>query len=202
MKKSELIKLIEKIGDDQDINETILGIEDFAKSSEIDVNKLSLEDFKKVITDNKEIKGYYTGEKEIAVKQGVKTYEENILPKKIEEAIKAKSNEGKTPEQIKLEETTAKVEALEKQLALKDSKANYSKVLADKKLSADLLDFINLDEKKENIDSSIDKLSKIINDSINAGVKERMGGKDETPPRDDNDNLSLEQQIAQAMGIK
>lgn len=202
MKKNELIELLKEIGDDQEINETILGIEDFAKSSEFDVNKLTLEDFKKVITDNKEIKGYYTSEKDRVVSKGIETFKTNNLQKLIDEAVKAKSEEGLTEEQKQIRGLIAYKEQKEKEEKINEIKKGYKDIFTEKKLSADLMDFINFDGEKENINSAIEKLSKVFGDSVNAGVKERIGDKDETPPKDDNNNLTMEQQIAQAMGIK
>jgi len=202
MKKNELLELLKEIGDDQEVNETILGIEDFAKSSEFDVNKLTLEDFKKVITDNKEILGYYTSEKDRAVSKGIETFKTNNLQKLIDEGIKAKSDEGLTEEQKQIRELIAYKEQKEKEEKINGIKKGYKDIFAEKKLSTDLMDFINFDGEKENIDSAIEKLSKIFGDSVNTEVKNRIGDKDETPPKDSNDNLTLEEQIAQAMGIK
>ena len=60
MLKSELLEKLKDINDDTDINETILSIEDFAKSSsKLDVSKLTVEDYKRILETNEAIKGYY-----------------------------------------------------------------------------------------------------------------------------------------------
>ena len=58
MKKSELLEILKDIEDDSEINETIQGIEGLAKSSTLDVNKLTIEDFKNILENNAAIKGY------------------------------------------------------------------------------------------------------------------------------------------------
>ena len=46
MKKADLIKLIEKIADDGDINEIILGADEFKDLGKVDLSKLKMEEFK------------------------------------------------------------------------------------------------------------------------------------------------------------
>lgn len=201
MNKIELLTLVENLKDEDDVIETLKTIEGLANSS-IDINKLSIEDFKKVITDNKEIKGYYTSEKDRTTSKAIDTWKSKHLQDEIDKAIKAKSDEGLTEEQKQLKELLKYKEDMESEKKINTLKNSYKDIFKEKKLDESLMDYIDFTKDKEFIDSNIDKLNKIITDSINAGVKERMGGKDETPPKDDNKNLSLEQQIAQAMGVK
>ena len=64
MKKIDLLKLIEGLEDEADVLETLKEQEEIkGLIKPFDVEKITLEDFKKVITENKEIKGYYTSEK-------------------------------------------------------------------------------------------------------------------------------------------
>ena len=56
MLKSELLEKLKDIADDADINETILKMDDFAKSSEIDVNKITLDDYKNMLANNEIVK--------------------------------------------------------------------------------------------------------------------------------------------------
>ncbi|WP_195954407.1 capsid assembly scaffolding protein Gp46 family protein [Clostridium tertium] len=177
MKKSELLELLKDIEEDADINETLQGIEGLAKP--FDITSIGIEDFKNVLKNNKEIKGYYTSEKDRAVSKGIETFKSNNLQALIDEAVKAKSNEGKTPEQIKLEEMESKYKDLERQMALKESKANYSKVLADKKLNAKLLDYLPYEAGDEEINKVIDIFSNIISAGITEGINSKIT---ENPP--------------------
>lgn len=203
MKKNELLELLKEIGDDQEINETILGIEDFAKSSEFDVNKLTLEDFKKVITDNKEIHGYYTSEKDRAVSKGIETFKTNNLQNLIAEAVKAKSNEGKTPEQIKLEEIQAKYEAMEKQMKMKDLESKYKDTLSEKGLDTRLMKFI-LSEDEEDITKNIEFFNEIISSNTNLKVNERLNESSYKPKnnKDLNNNKTMTKDELVSKGYK
>ncbi|WP_066892935.1 DUF4355 domain-containing protein [Clostridium nigeriense] len=181
MKKSELLELLKDIEDNRDINETILGIEDFAKSSEFDVSKVTLEDFKNLLANNKEIKGYYTSTLDAKVSKGINTFKENSLPSIIEEELKKASNKDKTPEQIALEELQAKFNALEKEKARAELSNKYTKYLSEKGLSSDLVDFV-LNDDEQVIESNISKLEKILQGSVETKVKERIGDNTYTPP--------------------
>lgn len=125
-----------------------------------------------------------------AQEKAIAKYEEKTLPTKIEEAIKAKSTEGLTPEQIKLRE-------LEKQLA--DMQAEKTKAellnantakLKEKGLDIGLAKYIN-------DDADVDFFSNLISNSIQNGVKEKLGDSNYTPPKTDNtvlkNNITKEQ---------
>lgn len=117
-----------------------------------------------------------------AQEKAIAKYEKETLPTKIEEAIKAKSTEGLTPEQIKLRE-------LEKQLA--DMQAEKTKAellnantakLKEKGLDIGLAKYINSDE-------DVDFFSNLISNSIQNGVKEKLGDSNYTPPKADNNSF-------------
>jgi hypothetical protein len=177
MKKSELLELLKHIEENADINETLQGVEGLAKP--FDITSIGIEDFKNVLENNKEIKGYYTSEKDRAVSKGIETFKSNNLQAIIDEAIKANGNEGKTPEQIKLEEAMKEIDNMKKTMALKDTKANYSKILADKNLNAKLLDYLPYESGDEEINKVIDTFSDIISKGITTGVNNKIT---ENPP--------------------
>ena len=131
MKKSDLIKLLENASDDQDINQLILGNEEFKSLGKADLTKLTVDEFKNLLNTNEGIKGYQQSLIDSAVSKGVASYETNTLPKKIEEAIKNASNKNKTPEQIALEELQAKFEKLEKEKNRAELMNKYTKTLTE-----------------------------------------------------------------------
>ena len=132
MKKIELLKLIESLEDEADVLDTLKEQEEIkGLIKPFDVEKITLEDFKKVITDNKEIKGYYTSEKDRAVSKGIETFKSNNLQKLIDEELKKKSNEGLSEEAIQLKELQAKFEALEKKKTIYELIGKYTKFLAE-----------------------------------------------------------------------
>lgn len=174
MKKSELLKLIESLEDEAEVLDALKEHEEIKSlAKDFDVNKIALEDFTKLLQENKEIKGYWTSEKDRAVSKGVNTFKENNLQKLIDEAIKAKSNEGKTQEQIALEEIQAKYEAMEKQMKIKELESKYKDTLVEKGLDTRLMKFI-ISENEDDITKNIDFFNEIIASNTNLKVNERL----------------------------
>ena len=179
MLKSELLKQLENIKEDEDINETIQGIEDFAKSSKFDVTKVTLEDYKNMLANNNEIKGYYQSTLDSSISKAVNSHDEKFkkekLPSLIEKAIKEKSNEGKTPEQIQLAELQAKLNAMEQEKAKAELLNTNSAKLKEKGLDTSLAKYISTDE-------DIEFFGNLISNSVNNGVNEKLNNNNYVPP--------------------
>lgn len=206
MIKTELIELLKDMADDAEVNETIQGIEGLTKT--FDFKTIGLDDFKNVLETNDIAKTYFQSSVDSGVGKGVTAYKENFtkneLPKLVEEAIKAKSNEGKSEAEIKLDEALAKIAEMENKNALSEMKAKYTKVLSDKGVKPDLIDFLKLNiENDEENNSTIEKVVEYINSSIAEGVKSKFGNNAYTPPSQDNNNEdSLLAQLNAVMGVK
>ena len=184
MLKSELLEKLKDINDDADINETILSIEDFAKSSsKLDVNKLTVEDFKNVLENNQMIKGYYTSQMYSAISKAINSHDDKFrrdkLPIIIEEELKKRSNDGLTPEQIEIKELKAQMEAMKAEKEANDLLNSNRTKLKEAKLSEDLAKYI-----KE--DSDIEFFKNLITESVNNGVKDKINNSSYTPPSDSN----------------
>ena len=198
MLKSELLEKLKDIAEDADINETILNMEDFAKSSKVDVKKLTIDDYKNMLASNDIIKAYYQSSFDSAVGSAVTKHDEKFkrekLPGIIEDAIKAKASEGLTPEQKQLRELQAQLDAMkaEKAEALR-LEANRNK-LKESGLNTDLARFI-----KE--DSDIDFFKNLINDSVKTEVKQKLGHSSYKVPVDNNLNTITKEQFNK-MGYK
>lgn len=173
MLKSELLKQLENIKEDEDINETIQGIEDFAKP--LDINTIGLEDYKKLISENNEIKGYNQSLVDSAVSKGVESFKSKKMPEYIEKAIKAKSNEGKTPEQIKLQELEKKLSDMELEKQKVELLNTNSAKLKEKGLDTSLAKYISTDE-------DIEFFGNLISNSVNNGVNEKLNNNNYVPP--------------------
>lgn len=199
MLKSELLEKLKDIADDVDINEAIQEIEGLAKP--FDVESIGLEDFKKVLEGNKEVKAYYQSALDSGIGKGVATFKEKTLPGIIEEELKKANNKKKTPEQLELEELKAKFEALEKEKTKADMTSKYTKVLTEKGLNADLINFV-LGENDETTTQNIESIEKIINGAVDNGVKNKLSSSSYTPPSESNVDNSLNAQIASAMGVQ
>lgn len=178
MLKSELLERLKDIADDADINETILSIEDFAKSSKFDTNKLTIEDFKNVLANNKEIKAYYTSALDSGISKAVNSHDEKFkkekLPLLVDAEIKKRSNEGKSETEIQLQEMKEQLEKMKAEKLKADMSAKYTKVLSEKGLSTELIDFV-LGADDETTTANIDKINSIIGNVANSRVKEKIG---------------------------
>ena len=199
MLKSELLEKLKDIADDADINKTILSIDDFAKSSEIDVKKLTVDDYKNMLANNEVIKAYYQSSFDSAVGSAVTKHDQKFMKEKfptlLEEEIKKRDTSNLTPDQMKikeLEEKMAKYEA-EKVEALR-LETNRSK-LKENGLNTDLARFI-----KE--DSDIDFFKNLINDSVKAEVKNKLGNSSYKPPIVDNNLSTITKKQFNKMGYK
>ena len=161
MLKKELLKLIEKAGDDENID-SLLENSDLAKS--LQASGLTLEAFKEKIKNDKEFKAFIDSENDKYHGKALKTWKENNLEKELEPFIK-----DKYPDLI-TDPTQKKLLELEKQLAdekaanaRKDLLAQAMKYAADKKLPASVIERClgeDFDKTKEVIDSLADDWSK------------------------------------------
>ena len=172
MLKSELLEKLKDIADDADINETILNMEDFAKSSKVDVKKLTIDDYKNMLANNDIIKAYYQSSFDSAVGKAVTNHDEKFkkekLPKLIDEAVKAKASEGLTPEQKQLRELREQLEQMKLEKAKAELlEANRNK-LKGQGLDTSLAKYINNDD-------DIAFFKDLIVNSVQAGIKEKLG---------------------------
>lgn len=161
MLKKELLKLIEKAGDDDNID-SLLENSDLAKS--LQASGLTLEAFKEKIKNDKEFKAFIDSENDKYHGKALKTWKENNLEKELEPFIKEKY-----PDLI-TDPTQKKLLELEKQLAdekaanaRKDLLAQAMKYAADKKLPASVIEKClgeDFDKTKEVIDSLAEDWSK------------------------------------------
>lgn len=182
MKKSELLKLVESLNEEDSVLETLKGVEGL--SQPFDVTKLSIDDYNSILEKNDQIKGYYRSSFDTAVGKAVDNHDKKFMEEKfptlLEQAIKDKMNEGKTPEQIKLDEALAEIEKMKTQSAKAEMKAKYTKVLSDKGLGTDWLDLIKLSaDNEEANDGTIEKLCEFVNTAITKGINSKIT---ENPP--------------------
>ena len=198
MLKSELLEKLKDIAEDADVNEAILSIDDFAKSSEIDVKKLTVDDYKNMLANNEVIKAYYQSSFDSAVGSAVTKHDQKFMKEKfptlLEDEIKKRDTSNLTPDQLKikeLEEKMAKYEA-EKTESLR-LETNRNK-LKDNGLNTDLAKYIKTDD-------DIDFFKNLINDSVKAEVKNKLGNSSYRPPVDNNLSTITKEQFNK-MGYK
>lgn len=201
MKKTDLIKLIEKIADDGDINDVILGTDEFKELGKVDLSKLTVEEFKNLLENNESAKGYMTSHDDSIRSKAVETFQNGKMKDIIKKAVDEVKNGKKTPEQEALEKLQKQFEDSQAELTKERTIGKYTKVLKDKGLPVELVDYIYGDGKDETIDKNIENIGSIFNNAIDSGVKSKLGSNAYTPPADDTTN-ALNAQIAAAMGVK
>ena len=201
MKKSDLLKLIETIADDGDINEVILGADEFKGLGKVDLSKLSTDEFKNLLTTNEAIKGYMTSRDDSIRSSAVETFKSGKMKELIDKAVEEAKNGKKTPEQERIEELEKQFAESQAQIQKQNTINKYTGVLKEKGLPIELVDFVYGDGKEENIDKNIETLGTVFTSAIDSGVKSKLGTSSYVPPNDDATN-ALDAQIASAMGVK
>ncbi len=193
MLKSELIKLINDIEDDKDIDEIILN-NGFAKPLK-DING-----FNELLASNKEIQGFVDSK----VTKGIETFKTNTMPKLIDAEVSKRTNKEETPVEKELREMKAEFESMKKEKARAEMVAKYKDTLSEKKIPSKLIDFV-LGEDEETTNANIELFENSMKSYIDSQVSERLNG-GYVPPKDDGkvttntyeqllqkDNLSLEE---------
>lgn len=201
MKKSELLKLIETIADDGDINEVILGADEFKELGKVDLSKLTTDEFKNLLTTNEAIKGYMTSHDDSIRSSAVETFKNGKMKELIDKAVEEAKNGKKTPEQERIEELEKQFAESQAQIQRQNTINKYTGVLKEKGLPTELVDFVYGDGKEETIDKNIETLGTVFTSAIDSGVKSKLGTSSYVPPNDDATN-ALDAQIASAMGVK
>lgn len=201
MKKADLLKLVEQLADDGDINEIILGTDEFKGLGKVDLSKLTVDDFTKLITENATIKGYNQSAIDSAVSKGVETFKGGKMLEEINKAVEEAKNGKKSPEQEALEKLQKQFDDSQSELQKERTIGKYTKVLKDKNLPVEMVNYLLGDGKEETIDKNIENFTSIFNGALDNGVKSKLGSNAYTPPADDATN-ALNTQIASAMGVK
>lgn len=193
MLKSELLESIKDIADDADINETVQAIDGLAKP--FNVANATVDDYKGMLENNPIVKAYYQSSFDSAVGTAVTKHDEKFkkekLPGLIEEAVKAKTNENLTPEQLKIKELEEKMQQYEAKAAEDERVKTNATKLKEKGLDTGLAKYI-----KE--DSDIDFFENLVNTLVDSKVKEKLGDSAYKPPvgGQQGESWTLEQAMA------
>ena len=144
MLKSELIKRLENIAEDADVDEAIKAMDEYKAT--IDYSKLTTDEYKKILEENEVIKAYQQSQFDSAVGNALTKHEQKFMKEKFPELLKAEmekaNNKNKTPEQIEAEKTLEEAKKLKAELAHEKNLNKYSKILTDKKLPVELAEFV------------------------------------------------------------
>ena len=198
MKKTDLIELLKDIADDGDINETLLKHDEFKSLK--DLSKLTADDIKGVLTGEVG-KAYMTSHDDSVRSKAVETFKNGKMQDEIKKAIEESKNETKSPEQIEIEKLKKQFEESQAELTKERNTAKYSKLLKDKGLPTELVDFVYGDGTDETVNKNIDTISGIIKNAVDTKVNAKMEQGSYNPP-DSTSTNTLNSQIANAMGVK
>lgn len=138
---------------------------------------------------------YATKAVNTAREKAIAKFKEEELPKLIDEAVKAKSNEGLTPEQLQLKELQAQLDAMKfekEQAELLNANANK---LKENGLDTGLAKYIKSNE-------DITFFKDLISNSVQAGIQEKLGDSNYKPPTTTGDVNTVTKQEFNKMGYK
>ena len=159
--------------------EEIKAVVDEPKADLINKENLTLEELKNIINGNEGFKAWLSSEKDRHFSTSLNTWKENNLSKEVEKEI-SKRYPAETEEQKKLRDLELKLQSMEQESKMKEIKANTMRVINDKKLDSEILDFV-LSETEEVTISKIDKLESLIDRLATQRVEEKYKQANTTP---------------------
>ena len=138
---------------------------------------------------------YATKAVNTARENAIAKFKQEELPKIIDDAIKAKSNEGLTPEQMQLKELQAQLDAMKAEKEQAELLNANSKKLKEQGLNTDLAKYIKTDD-------DIDFFKNLINDSVKTVIQQKLGKSSYKPPVVDNNLNTITKEQFNKMGYK
>ncbi len=178
MKKSDLLKLLEKIKDEEDINELFKGT-DIETTFKVEP---TLDVFKTKLTE-KEFKSFMDSEKDTHANKALETWKTNNLQTIINDEVLKATGKKKTPEQLKIEELEKQFNEQKLKAEKAETVAKYKDVLAEKKIPMEMIEYF-LTDNEETTNTRIDNFSTYVNEMVNTSVKEKIASGSYTPPGD------------------
>ena len=150
-----------------------------SKAALINKENLTLEELKNIINGNEGFKAWLSSEKDRHFSTSLNTWKENNLSKEVEKEI-SKRYPDETEEQKKLRDLELKLQAMEQESKMKELKANTMRVINDKQLDSEILDFV-LSDNEETTIANIDKFEGLIDRLANKRLEEKYKNANTTP---------------------
>lgn len=167
----------------------------------INKENLTLEELKNLIDTNEGFKAWLSSEKDRHFSTSLNTWKENNLGKEVEREI-TKRYPAETDEQKKLRELELKLQSIEQEAKLKEIKANTMRIINDKKLDSQILDFV-LSDNEETTTSNIEKLESLIDKLVNERIEQKYKSTNNTPSKSVSDaTVSEYDKLAQAGDVR
>lgn len=176
MKKSDLLKLIEKVKDEEDINELFKGT-DVETTFKVEP---TLDVFKAKLTE-KEFKSFMDSEKDTHANKALETWKTNNLQTIINDEVLKATGKKKTPEQLKIEELEKNFNEQKIKAERAEKVAKYKDVLAEKKIPMEMIDYF-LTDNEETTNTRIDNFAAYVDGIVSTNVKEKIASGSYTPP--------------------
>ena len=152
---------------------------DEPKAALINKENLTLEELKNIINENEGFKAWLSSEKDRHFSTSLNTWKENNLSKEVEKEI-SKRYPAETEEQKKLRDLELKLQAMEQESKMKELKANTMRVINDKQLDSEILDFV-LSDNEETTIANIDKFEGLVERLANKRLEEKYKNANTTP---------------------
>ena len=150
-----------------------------SKAALINKENLTLEELKNIINENEGFKAWLSSEKDRHFSTSLNTWKENNLSKEVEKEI-SKRYPAETEEQKKLRDLELKLQAMEQESKMKELKANTMRVINDKQLDSEILDFVLTDNEETTI-ANIDKFEGLVERLANKRLEEKYKNANTTP---------------------
>ena len=150
-----------------------------SKAALINKENLTLEELKNIINETEGFKAWLSAEKDRHFSTSLNTWKENNLSKEVEKEI-SKRYPAETEEQKKLRDLELKLQAMEQESKMKELKANTMRVINDKQLDSEILDFV-LSDNEETTIANIDKFEGLVERLANKRLEEKYKNANTTP---------------------
>lgn len=192
MKKTDLLKLVENLKDDDSVLDILKGTESIqsmiSNSVTLDLVKgkfLSDEKFKKYLDDSN--KAYSNN--------AIETWKKNNLQGLIDDAVLKAAGKKKTPEELRIEELEKKWAESEKKAAEVALNSQAKDMLVEKGLKPELIGYLNLGDNEESIKTNISNIHTYIQEMVSEGVKTAVAEGSYIPPGQDDSSEAIVNQI-------
>ena len=184
MLKKDLLEKLKDIAEDADVDEAIKAMDEYKAT--VDYSKLTTDEYKKILEENPVIKAYQQSSFDSAVGSAVTKHDQKFMKEKlpglIEEEIKKRNNKDC---------------ALHKLNIYSKMMNKYSKVLADKKLPAELVDYV-VGKDEETSNKNVEFFNGLIGKLTEQNLKDNAA----KPPKGDAGKVDNDtQMLMNAMGL-
>ncbi|ADL53219.1 DUF4355 domain-containing protein [Clostridium cellulovorans] len=197
MKKADILKLIEKMKDDEDINEVLKGT-DVETSFKTEVQP-TLDVFKAKLSSDKDFKSFMDSEKDTHANKALETWKTNNLQTLINDEVLKATGKKKTPEQLKIEELEKQFNEQKAKAEKAETIAKYKDVLAQKEIPMEMIEYF-LADNEEITNKRIDNFKTYVDELVGKGVKAKVADGSYTPPGESGGGELTVDDLAKMMG--